>query len=56
MWAGTHEHALTNYTARFHIWQHFDSFLRQDEEVDNQDDNENGDDQVSNGEEAAPSF
>ena len=27
MWAGTHEHALTNYTARYHIWDHFDEFL-----------------------------
>lgn len=27
LWAGTHEHALTNYTARFHIWDHFDEFL-----------------------------
>ena len=24
LWAGTHEHALTNYTGRIHIWQHFD--------------------------------
>jgi len=27
LWAGTHEHALTNYTARYHIWDHFDEFL-----------------------------
>lgn len=27
MWAGTHEHALTNYTARFHIWDHFEQFF-----------------------------
>jgi hypothetical protein len=26
LWAGTNEHALTNHTARFHIWDHFDSF------------------------------
>ena len=35
LWAGTHEHALTNYTARDHIWEHFDSFLKDS-------DNENG--------------
>lgn len=29
LWAGTHEHALTNYTARAHIWEHFDMFLRE---------------------------
>jgi hypothetical protein len=28
LWAGTHEHAMTNYTARAHIWEHFDSFLK----------------------------
>ena len=32
LWAGTHEHALTNYTARFHIWDHFDEFLHQTKE------------------------
>ena len=26
LWAGTNEHALTNHTARFHIWDHFDAF------------------------------
>lgn len=24
LWAGTHEHSLTNYFARHHIWDHFD--------------------------------
>jgi hypothetical protein len=28
LWAGTHEHALTNYTARAHVWEHFDSSLK----------------------------
>jgi hypothetical protein len=28
LWAGTHEHALTNYTSRAHIWEHFDQFLK----------------------------
>ncbi|CAB9517739.1 Mpv17 / PMP22 family [Seminavis robusta] len=32
LWAGTHEHALTNYTARAHIWEHFDTFLKEQEE------------------------
>lgn len=27
IWAGTHEHALTNFTARNYMWEHFDSFL-----------------------------
>ena len=27
IWAGTHEHALTNYTARHYIWDHFDTFI-----------------------------
>lgn len=31
LWAGTHEHALTNYTARKPIWEHFDSFLKPEE-------------------------
>jgi len=26
-WAGTNEHALTNYTARYYIWDHFDKFV-----------------------------
>ena len=32
LWAGTHEHALTNYTGRVPIWEHFDSFLNEPEE------------------------
>ena len=27
VWAGTSEHALTNYTAREYIWDHFDSIM-----------------------------
>lgn len=27
IWAGTHEHALTNFTARNFMWDHFDRFL-----------------------------
>ena len=30
LWAGTHEHALTNYTSRAHIWEHFDKFLTEE--------------------------
>ena len=26
LWAGTNEHALTNFATRFRIWDHFDSF------------------------------
>lgn len=43
LWAGTAEHALTNYTARFHIWQHFDSFLEdQDSSLDDEEEDEEG--------------
>ena len=31
IWGGTSEHALTNYTGRDYIWDHFDSFLDDDE-------------------------
>jgi len=34
LWAGTHEHALTNYTGRFPIWEHFDSFLNKESVTD----------------------
>ena len=30
IWAGTNEHALTNYAAREYIWDHFDKFLEDD--------------------------
>ncbi|KAL3909040.1 MAG: hypothetical protein SGARI_002793 [Bacillariaceae sp.] len=33
MWAGTHEHALTNYTAREYIWDHFDSIIEGDDDA-----------------------
>ncbi|CAB9530885.1 Mpv17 / PMP22 family [Seminavis robusta] len=32
LWAGTHEHALTNYTARAHIWEHFDVCLEAEDQ------------------------
>lgn len=38
LWAGTHEHALTNYTARWQIWNHFDSFLIPEQEDGNEED------------------
>lgn len=44
IWAGTHEHALTNFTARNYIWDHFDSFL------------ERGNNLEEDQEEKAPSF
>ena len=44
IWAGTHEHALTNFTARNCMWDHFDSFL---ERTSNQEEAE---------EERVPSF
>jgi hypothetical protein len=34
VWAGTHEHALTNYTAREYIWDHFDSIMEGNDEND----------------------
>mmetsp|Transcript_28869 Transcript_28869/g.44108 ORF Transcript_28869/g.44108 Transcript_28869/m.44108 type:complete len:546 (+) Transcript_28869:131-1768(+) len=44
IWAGTNEHALTNYTARYYIWNHFDSFLssssNEGEEEEEDDDDE----------------
>ena len=43
IWAGTHEHALTNYTARHYIWDHFDTFI---EYYTDADDNESGGDKV----------
>ena len=33
VWAGTHEHALTNYTSREYIWDHFDSIMDEQEEL-----------------------
>ena len=33
IWAGTNEHALTNYAARWYIWDHFDQHLDTDEAV-----------------------
>lgn len=48
LWAGTAEHALTNYTARFHIWQHFDSFM--------EDQDSSLDDDEEEDEEGIPSF
>lgn len=37
IWAGTHEHALTNYTARYHIWDHFDEFIHPETDADSED-------------------
>lgn len=37
IWAGTHEHALTNYTARYHIWDHFDEFLHPERRLEGSD-------------------
>lgn len=52
IWAGTHEHALTNYTARHHIWQHFDSFIEQQTDHNNDSLSEEDDDS----EEPIPTF
>jgi len=62
LWAGTREHALTNFAARHHIWEHFDSFLTTttpqhhpsrlvDENNGNDDDDDDDDD-----DEMAPTF
>mmetsp|Transcript_7512 Transcript_7512/g.13535 ORF Transcript_7512/g.13535 Transcript_7512/m.13535 type:complete len:702 (-) Transcript_7512:1655-3760(-) len=45
LWAGTHEHALTNYTARFHIWDHFDSFLQDESSSPHNDDTHDNQDE-----------
>ena len=34
IWAGTNEHALTNFAARQYIWDHFDDFLDEEEKDD----------------------
>ena len=32
LWAGTSEHALTNYTGRFPIWEHFDARMKEQQQ------------------------
>lgn len=36
IWAGTNEHALTNFAARKYIWDHFDDFLDEEEKEDDE--------------------